>query len=87
MTVLPKVLRNAVFTSSIGAKQTCPDRLWISHPQALLRATGLSLGLKSVHRTLFAPVIGLVPPFQVRAAYQKSPTANAVGLFCLYYPI
>ena len=26
---------------------------------------GLSHGLKSVHRTLFAPVFGLVPPFRV----------------------
>ena len=42
---------------------------------------GLSHGLKSVHRTLFTPVCGLVPPFQVLRSYQKKPSANALGFF------
>ena len=44
-------------------------------------ADGLSHGLKIARPlSIFAPVCGLVPPFQVRA-HQKSPTPKGVGLF------
>ena len=43
---------------------------------------GLSHGLKIAQRfAIFAPVCGLVPPFQVLRTYQKSPSTSVDGLF------
>ena len=49
----------------------------------VLRGTGLSRGRKSVHRTLFTPVCGLMPPFQVRATIKKRFDAKASKRFLL----
>ena len=51
------------------------------HPYRMrLKIRGLSHGLKSVHRTLFAPVCGLVPPFRVQPVYQKEKHPQWAGV-------
>ena len=51
------------------------------HPYRMrLEINGFSHGLKSVHRTLFAPVCALVPAFRIPLDVKIIPTPDVVGI-------
>ena len=67
--VLIGLFKKCAHTNAFGASNIFRFH---PHPSGMrLKSEGLSHGLKSVHRTLFAPVRGLVPLFRVPSPRKK----------------